>query len=168
MRISIRILALLLILVLGGCAQGTAELKPPEIRYGESVCADCNMIISDARFASGYAYEVSTGRYESVIFDDIGDMLAHAGKHPEHKVVAWYVHDFNSKEWIDATKASFVHSAGLQTPMASGLAAHAKADAAAQQAKEVSGEVLDWTTLTTRFRAGELGGGHGGMMKSMH
>ena len=165
----LRSLFLLLIVFLGGCAQGVGELKPPDIRYGEDVCAECNMIISDPRYASGYAYEISPGRYESVLFDDIGDMLMHADKHPEHKIVAWYVHDFGSQEWLDATKASFVHSATLQTPMASGVAAHASTDAAMKQAQEMNGEVLDWDSLLARHRAGELGGaGHGGMMQNMN
>lgn len=166
---KLRMLLLLVVLFLSGCAQGVAELKPPEIRYGEDVCADCNMIISDPKFASGYAYEISPGRFESVIFDDIGDMLKHADEHTDQKVVAWYVHDFSSQEWLDATKASYVHSATLQTPMAFGVAAHATADAANKQAQEMSGEVMDWNGLMTRFRAGELGGaGHGGMMKNMN
>ena len=166
---KLRFLIVLLVLFLGGCAQGVAELKPPDIRYGEDVCSDCNMIISDPRYASGYAYEISPGRYESAIFDDIGDMLRHADKHPEHKVVAWYVHDFGSQEWLDASKASFVHSSTLQTPMAFGVAAHGTADAANKQAGEISGEVMDWNGLMTRFHAGELGAaGHGSMMKNMH
>ncbi len=87
---------LVLVLILGGCAQGSPEITPPEIHYGEDVCVECDMIISDIRFAAGYAYEIEAGRYQSLAFDDIGDMLAHADKHPEHDVVAWYVHDFNS------------------------------------------------------------------------
>ena len=45
----------ILLFLLAACAQGATELNPPEIRYGEDVCADCNMIISDPRFASAYA-----------------------------------------------------------------------------------------------------------------
>ncbi len=165
----LRSLFLLLIVFLGGCAQGVAEVKPPDIRYGEDVCAECNMIISDPRYASGYAYEISPGRYQSAIFDDVGDMLVHADKNPEHKIVAWFVHDFASQEWLDATKASFVHSRDLQTPMASGVAAHTGTDAAMKQAQETNGEVLDWDGLLARHRAGELGAaGHGGMMKNMN
>ncbi len=50
------LLFLALALLAAGCAQGTAEIKPPEIRYGEDVCVECKMIISDPRFAAAYTY----------------------------------------------------------------------------------------------------------------
>ena len=76
------LLLLLLTALLAACAQGTTELAPPDIRYGEDVCVECNMIISDERFASAIGYEVAPGRYETASFDDIGDMLDYAAKHP--------------------------------------------------------------------------------------
>ncbi len=82
------------------------------------------------RFATAYAYEVGPGRYQSVLFDDLADMLAYAAKHPEHKVVAWYVHDYETKEWTDATTASYVASERIATPMASGLVSFANPDRA--------------------------------------
>ncbi len=145
-----------MILVLVACAQGQDQVAPPEIHYGEDVCVECNMIISDARFAAGYAYEISPGRYESIAFDDIGDMLIHADKHAEHQVVAWYVHDYASQEWLDATQATYVFSNELKTPMAQGLAAHASMADAQEMAAELNGEVLDWDGLLARHRTGEL------------
>ena len=147
---------LILLLVLAACAQGTTEIKPPDIRYGEDVCIECNMIISDPRFAAGYAHEIAPGRYASIPFDDIGDMLAHAAKHPEHQIVAWYVHDYASKEWLDAAQAAYVFSSQVQSPMASGLAAHATRTAADAMAAELGGEVLDWEAVQARYAAGTL------------
>jgi copper chaperone NosL len=63
------------VMLLAGCVQGSATPAPPEIRYGQDVCADCNMIISDPRFASGYAYEIDKGRFKSLAFDGIGDLV---------------------------------------------------------------------------------------------
>lgn len=146
----------LLVMVLAACAQGEAVIVPPEIRYGEDVCAECNMIISDPRFAAAYVHEVSPGRYESVAVDDIGDMLIHADKHPEHTVVRWYVHDYASEEWLDATNAHFVFSNQLHTPMAQGTAAHATLESAEAMAAELGGEVLDWNGLRARHAAGGL------------
>ena len=45
---------LIAVAVLGACAQGQATIAPPEIRYGEDVCAACKMIISDPSFAAAY------------------------------------------------------------------------------------------------------------------
>lgn len=156
MKLRLLLLFLALVLLAAGCAQGTAEIKPPEIRYGEDVCAECKMIISDPRFAAAYTYEVSPGRYENALFDDIGDMLIHAGKHPEHEVVAWWVHDYDSKEWLDGQKATYVFSNNLQTPMAQGTAAFASLEAAQRLANELQGEVFDWNGLLERSQAGRL------------
>jgi copper chaperone NosL len=145
-----------LLFVLAACAQGADEIKPPEIRYGEDVCVECIMIISDPRFAAAYTYEVSPGRYENQLFDDIGDMLIWADKHPEHNVVAWWVHDYNTKEWVEGTQAIYMFSHSLATPMAQGTAAFAMLGPAQEMAAELNGEVFDWNGLVERHKAGKL------------
>ncbi|MER2598446.1 MAG: FixH family protein [Caldilineales bacterium] len=156
MKARIFLLLFALALLAAGCAQGTAEIKPPEIRYGEDVCVECIMIISDPRFAAAYTYEVSPGRYENQLFDDIGDMLIWADKHPEHNVVAWWVHDYNTKEWVEGTQAIYMFSHNLQTPMAQGTAAFAMLGPAQEMAAELNGEVFDWNGLVERHKAGSL------------
>ena len=136
--------ALAALAALSGCAQGSSTPTAPEIRYGEDVCVDCNMIISDPRFASAYAYEIEPGRYESLAFDDIGDMLNHARAHPENTVVSWWVHDYYTEEWIDATTAIYVASENIQSPMGHGVAALAQQSDADKLVAEVGGDVLDW------------------------
>ena len=107
----------------------TPEL-PPEIAYGEDVCDQCNMIISDERYAAGLVVEVEPGRYEHRIFDDIGDLLVYEQEHvDELTVAAYYVHDYGSKEWIDGRSAFYISSDELLTPMGLGLAAAAQAAA---------------------------------------
>jgi copper chaperone NosL len=135
------------VFVLAACAQGQTTIEPPEIHYGEDQCDECGMIISDPRFASGFLHEVSAGRYESLAFDDIGNMLAYMQKHPEQQIVAWYVHDYTSEEWLDATQAYFVSSPEIHTPMGHGIAAHASQAAAQAMADKLHGEVFDWPAL---------------------
>lgn len=138
---------LTLFLLLAGCAQGQAMIEPPTILYGEDRCAECGMIISDPRFASSLLYEISEGRYASLLFDDIGDMLVYTAKHPEQKIVAWYVHDYANEEWLDATQAYFMTSPAIQTPMGHEIAAHATQTAAQAMADELHGLVVDWSAL---------------------
>lgn len=121
MRRVLRSVLLALILLLAACAPGATTPAAPEIRYGEDICAECKMLISDARFAAGYAYEVAPGRYERKAFDDIGGMLLHAQKNPEDAVEAWYVHDYESEEWLDATEAFYVVDPDTPTPMGYGI-----------------------------------------------
>jgi copper chaperone NosL len=140
------ILAALLLL---GCAQGSAEVSPPEIRYGEDSCAECSMIISDPRFAAAYAHEISPGRYQQLAFDDIGDMLIHVAKHPEHKIVAFYTHDYKTEEWLDAKGAYYVAGDAITTPMGHGIAAFTTEEDAQALALETNGEILTWEALQT-------------------
>lgn len=149
---------LLVFLIIGGmllaaCARGATEVKPPDIRYGEDVCTECNMIISDPRYAAGYAYEIGDGRYESLAFDDIGDLLAHLEKQPARKIVAWYVHDYATEEWLDATAAYYVVSDQILSPMGHGIAAHATRAAAEEMGQAKAGLVLDWHGLLAQAKA---------------
>ncbi len=143
-------LFLLFGLIFGACARGDTEIRPAEIHYGQDACTECNMIISDPRFAASYAYELSEGRYATIAFDDIGDMLMHAQKHPEHKIAGWYVHDYQSKEWLDATQAFYVFAAEIRSPMGHGIAAHTTREAAQSMATTMNGEVLTWSALKAR------------------
>ena len=141
------LLAALVVLALAACAPGQPEMAPPDIVYGETLCVECSMIISDARFAAGYAHEVAAGRYESKAFDDIGDMLVHAGKHAEDQITAWYVHDYASEAWLDAGQATYVVSPQLPTPMGYGILAFAERGAAERAASEADGRLLTWEEL---------------------
>jgi copper chaperone NosL len=140
------VVALLLgaVLVLAACTGGLATPEPAKIRFGETQCADCGMIINEPKFAASFAYEESAGRYKSLAFDDIGDMLAHMRKHPEIMPVGYWVHDYGTEEWIDAATAFFVESDQIRTPMGHGLAALADQGAAEKLAAEVGGKVFDW------------------------
>jgi copper chaperone NosL len=151
-----RITLVVLLAICAGCVRGETEIRPPDIRYGEDICVECNMIISDPRFASAYVRQVAEGRYESLAFDDIGGMLSHADAHDDHEIVAWYVHDYDSEEWLDATAATFVFSHEIQSPMAHGIAAHGTWEAAEQMAGVVDGELLGWQDLNSLHRGGQL------------
>ena len=146
---SSRMLALGLLVVLvgwllAGCAPVAKGTEPPEIHYGEDLCSDCGMIINEPKFAAAYTHEAEPGRFESFIFDDIGDMLVHMQKNQTLKPVGWWVHDFDSEEWIDATTAFYVMSDQIKTPMFHGIVAYKDQAAAQQKADEVGAAVLDW------------------------
>jgi hypothetical protein len=66
------------------------------------------MAIVEVRFAAGYV-DQETG--DPVLFDDIGDMVLYLRKNGFDPVA--FVHDRESKEWIRADEAWFVHGGGL-------------------------------------------------------
>lgn len=133
---------------LGGCG-GQDSSGPPEIQYGVSVCADCNMIISDERFASAAIVRGERGA-EALLFDDIGDQIRYERERPELEIIARWTHDYATRAWIRAEDATFVHSPDLPTPMASGLAAFEERDAANRLLEEVGGETLTFEELWAR------------------
>ena len=110
--------ALALLALLAACGQQVDTTQPPEIAYGEDVCSNCNMLISDEKFASAYW----TVDGEARRFDDVGEMLSFMRSTPEETASVW-VHDVNSAEWLPAEEAYFVVGSGLTTPMGTGIVA---------------------------------------------
>lgn len=135
------------LIVLAACGRGESEVKPAEIHYGEDLCTECGMIISDPKFASSISIESGEGSYQNLAFDDIGDMLAYLAKHPNEKIAGWFVHDYDTEQWIDATTAYFVVSDQVKSPMNHGIAACAEQVSAEAMAAKVNGKVVTWDEL---------------------
>lgn len=156
------ILLAFLILLLSACGGGTVDPNtPPEIVYGEDVCQRCGMIISDDRFAAALVVENAANDYEQLLFDDAGEMFAYAADNSQSKIVSWFVHDFNSREWLDATSAWFVVADSLQTPMGFGVAAFAQESEAQALAQEWGGEALSFAQAKEQIGAVKMGDAHG-------
>ena len=136
----------LALLIVAACGQ-PATPEPARIRFGETICTECGMIISQPKFAASLAYEESEGRFKSLAFDDIGDMIGYLQEHVALIPAGKWVHDYDSEEWIDAGAAFFVESSAIKSPMGHGLAAFATEEAANTFAGEVDGTVWDWGHL---------------------
>lgn len=154
----VTLLALALPVVLAACGGRVATDAPPEILYGTDVCDNCNMIISEANYAS--AYWTADGQARR--FDDMGEMLAYMSKNPEETASVW-VHDVNSAEWLRAEDAYFVVNSGLMTPMGTGIVAVADEAAAAALAYGQDGaRVMAYADLLAEMASGSMmmAGGH--------
>ncbi len=139
----------LLTLSAAGCGRSSAPPAPPEVRWGEDVCARCTMIVSEERHAAAAAVATERG-YELRAYDDISCLL---GEPDLAGFAARWVHDLEEVRWIGADTARYVASRELRTPMGSGVAAFASAERAAAFAAKEGAEVLDWSALRER-RAG--------------
>ena len=84
------------------------------------VCAFCKMAISEKR----YAAEMINAEGTAFKFDDIGCMIHFAKQRGwiEHPPVR-FVHEYDSAVWLEASRATFVRSPEIPSPMASGLIA---------------------------------------------
>ncbi len=149
MKVSMQLrwLFAIVMVVLAACGGGPGTPEPAKIRFGETICTECGMIISQPKYASSFAYAESEGRFKSLPFDDIGDMLSYMRAHSELTPAGIWVHDYNSEEWIEAEGASYVVSTAIMSPMGHGIAAFADKAAAEQLAAETAGAVFDWSQL---------------------
>ncbi len=139
-----------------GCQSGVQLDKPPDMRYGVDVCDQCRMIISEARFAAAYV----TREGETRRFDDVGGMLLFHNERQEEVAVFW-VHDYETEEWLKADQAFFVMSDALTTPMGFGIVAFADKARAEELAAQTQGMVMTFEELVARFAGGvEMQHGH--------
>jgi len=127
--------------LLAGC-RGGREPRPPAIRYGRDVCAECGMIISDERFAAAYV----TKSGEVRLFDDIGDMLVYEKK-DDQEPIAYYVHDFRSRKWIPAEAAYYVRGESVKSPMGWNIAAFENEAEAREFAEKTGSRLMTWQEL---------------------
>jgi copper chaperone NosL len=126
-------------LFLAACAAA-----PEAVHWGVEECAQCQMVISDDR----YAAQVVDQRGKTYKFDAIecmtaflnGDRLAAGDIHS-----VWVADGRDA--WVRAEDAHFVHSENIRSPMGGGLTAHGTADAARQLHTEVGGEILPWAAV---------------------
>lgn len=129
-----------LLLAGSGCGSAPAD-APPKLRLGDSACSECGMIVSDERYATATIVMGERGP-EPRLFDDFNCQVNYETHGPALNVIARWVHDHDSRAWLPANSAHYVHSSNLQTPMASGIAAFASEEAAKRFAEELQGEVI--------------------------
>jgi copper chaperone NosL len=130
------------VLLITACSSESDLEQPPDIRYGEDVCDRCMMIINEARYAT--ALVTSAG--ETRRFDDIGGMLRY-DKEMEEEVAVYWVHDYETEEWLKADNAYFVTDTGLHTPMGFGIIAFTTLERAESWAENEGGMVMEFSAL---------------------
>ncbi|HAL55024.1 MAG TPA: hypothetical protein DCP63_00750 [Bacteroidetes bacterium] len=118
----------LLVSFLCGCAP--SEIKPVDI-YPEDVCTHCRMAVSDKSFAS----EILTADDEALKFDDLGCMETYRNDHPDLKIIAVFVSDYETKTWLRHEKSVIVGTS-IATPMGSGRIAVADSARALEIARK--------------------------------
>ncbi|MCA9291976.1 MAG: nitrous oxide reductase accessory protein NosL [Phycisphaerales bacterium] len=139
------------VLALTGCDRPAEEITAPRVHYGQDVCAECSMIISDDRFAGAIGLR-RDGRIVHLLFDDVGEMLAFDPG--PNDGIRWFATDASTSAWLDAEAAVFLRSEKLMTPMGTGVGAYATRDAAERARTEYGGEILAFDA----FRPARAGG----------
>jgi copper chaperone NosL len=101
------------------------------------------MTIADPRFTA----EAITGTGRSVVFDDVGCLAAWLARNSAPIASTWVTSFVDQREWMDATRAVYLRSNGLRTPMASGLAALRPGHEADSVQAAIGGTLLSWHEL---------------------
>lgn len=113
--------------VLANCQKQAVE---PVALAPDDMCAYCKMAISEKR----YAAEFMDSEGQAFKFDDIGCMVNFIkSKKSTTKIVAYFVMDFDERQWTKADDAYYVRSSELTTPMNGGMIAF-KNESKAQEA----------------------------------
>ena len=137
--------SLIAISILTGCGSETND-GPPSVRYGDSLCVECGMIISDERFTTATIIEGDRGN-EPLLFDDFNCQMIFESKHTELTIVHRWSHDHGSSEWIHMADAWFVKSDQLHTPMASNIASFLTQADATAFSTSLEGDVVNFQSL---------------------
>lgn len=127
-------------LFVAGCAASSGG--PPTVRYGESACAECRMLINEARYAAAALTTTS----EPVVFDSTECLVRYLHRRGASLARIW-VHDYGADRWLVAEEAFYVASPELTTPMGKGVVAIATPPDADQLAGTVHGRVLRFAQL---------------------
>lgn len=142
---------------LTACGQAADAGKPPTLKLGRETCHRCGMIISEERHAAALVDK----KGNALLFDDTGEMVMTAQKDGvgDHRI---WAHDFaDGKTWIDGTRAFYVLSDKIMTPMGTGVVAFAAREKADILAKEHATTTMEWNVMLKQWK-GAPGMGSGG------
>lgn len=133
------------LLVLMGC-----QPQPRPIRFGEDLCAYCQMGISDPRFGA----ELVTRQGRTIVFDAIECMVEfeHAGTiAPEHIHSRWVIDFSQPGELLPLEAAEFVLTPEVHSPMGLNVYAVSQGRYLADSSLP-RGQVLTWQEVVELVR----------------
>ena len=124
--------------------------KKQPIRYGEDVCIYCKMNIVEKR----YGTEMVTKKAKVYKYDAIECLINHIqDKEFNQKDVALlFITPFDKPGTLyDATKATYLRSPKLPSPMGMFLTAFSTKEKAVEKKNELGGEIYNWKELTENY-----------------
>jgi copper chaperone NosL len=145
MNKALRITLTLLALTLLSCTP-----EPEPIRYGEATCAQCKMMIMDQKFGA----EIVTQKGKTYMFDSIECMIGFYQSNSIEKTAihSLWITPYNEPgKLIDATKAYYLISENLPSPMGKFLSGYETREAAAGLQSERGGQIYSWDELLLLF-----------------
>lgn len=118
--------------------------SPQPINYGKEECHSCKMTIVDMQHAS----QIVTNTSKAFKYDAIECMLHDAQENVALTLVCDYA---TPQKLIDATKAFYLVSENVPSPMGANLSAFESHEKAMEMQKSHGGEVFDWEGIRAYF-----------------
>lgn len=134
---------------LAGCGGGGKSDGPPKISYGKENCARCRMMIADERYAAALVNEDGAELH----FDDTGELVLTVQEEGASGKRIW-VHDYNTREWLDGTAAFYVMDPRRITPMATGIISFASRESADEFVASIGGgTIYTWQEVQSTWKS---------------
>lgn len=132
-----------------GCGGQGAD-EPPAVRIGDSVCDECNMIISDERWATATVFEGQRGP-EVRLFDDFNCQVNYETSHSDAAIVTRWSRSYTTREWLKTEAAFFLMSPQFRSPMGSMTAAFSTRSDAEAARGDGTGDVMAFEATWKRL-----------------
>ncbi|PID69878.1 MAG: hypothetical protein CR985_03530 [Flavobacteriales bacterium] len=133
------LLTITLFTLLTGC-----QVKPEPIDYGKDACHYCKMNIVDKTHSA----EIVTKKGKAFKYDAIECMINDLKKRENSEVALFLVADYGKPGvLIDATKATFLISPAIKSPMGANLSAFSKKDEAEKYVKTKDDKIYTWNEI---------------------
>lgn len=122
---------------------------PKPLSYGSEGCHFCSMTIVDKQHAAQFM----TKKGRTYSFDAIECMMNHLKEIDVNDVATLLVNDYqNSGEFIEASKATYLISKNIPSPMGEFLSAFSSKESAEMVQQENLGKIYSWQELKQRFK----------------
>jgi copper chaperone NosL len=134
---------LILLLFLTSCA-----VEPQPINYGKDACHYCKMNIVDSQHAA----EFVTEKGKCYKFDAIECMLNQIKEFDEAPIALHLICDYAAPgELTDATKATYLVSDAIPSPMGGFLSGFSSQEKAVSTHAEAGGQLFDWHQIKLKY-----------------
>lgn len=143
-QLPILAITLSIAFLLSSCA-----VEPVPIEYGKDACHFCKMNIVDQQHAA----EIVTKKGKAFKYDAIECMMQNRFEWEEGEIGLFLMTDYsNPGNLVDATKATYLISENLPSPMGGNLTGFETKASAETTLKEKGGQLFSWEELKERYK----------------
>lgn len=138
------IYVLFIFLIFSGC-----NVSPQPIDYGNESCHFCRMTIVDKQHGA----EIVTKKGKAYKFDSTECMINFLDDFDNTSIALFLSNNYtNPEELIDVTKATFLISDQIPSPMGANLSAFKNNEDAEKMKNEKGGNLYSWEELLNHFK----------------